>query len=301
MSKHDYNHWGRFYPSVNSLSEAKDLYDKTVPIRGARKKYDLRPIGNMRTGHDASYRVVKLDDGKYTLTYAHRYDGSPELKLDLDKEQGVTWLSDTQFELHCSRLSWHGVLNFISQVLPGGMRLNRYDTKIYVAISRGDTTDYYYTGTDKDRVVLKFELDSNGQWQVLNPIQEYRSRVTPEAKQLVHDELSEFEQYAETIWDMVTPDVAAANDASGSAYWIKHSGYSEGVKTRVRDKSTWLRSVAELKQVRWANTAWGKREVKEKFNPGPLRERAYRAFKEKFKTDIVVPIGTRCYRHHILK
>lgn len=296
MNKHEFNHYRKCYPSVNSLPEAKALYERTTPLAGPRRHLDIRPIGNDRYEHGSAYRIVKLHDTSYVLTHNYKSrHSSPGIELN---EQDITWKTETEFDLQCRHIYWTGINNFISQVLPSGVFLHRYDTKMYVGIRRQSGIEYFYAPCDK---VLKFK-NIDGQWHILNPVQEYRLRITEDAIKKGDLQLDEFEKYAEVMWPLITKEVAVAHKANYYPYWLRNE---EGVKNCIADKSQWLKSLAEVKKARHGiqidryGDHFGM--ITKPFHRDMIRGRILKFYKECFLTDKKVPLGTRCYRHHILK
>jgi hypothetical protein len=62
------------YVFYNSFDDVVSEYNKTVPIRGARKAEDLRPLGQRRKWWERIIKVNEntyvLDDGGWTWTRA---------------------------------------------------------------------------------------------------------------------------------------------------------------------------------------------------------------------------------------
>ena len=293
MSKHEFNHYRKYYPSVNSLSEAKALYERTTPLAGPRRHLDIRPIGNDRYEHGSAYQIVKLHDTSYVLTHNYKSrHSSPGIELN-KQDQDITWKTETEFDLQCRHIYWTGINNFISQVLPSGVFLHRYDTKMYVGIRRQSGIEYFFAPRDQ---VLKFK-NKDGQWHILNPVQEYRLRISKENMKKVDLQLGEFEKYAEVMWPLITKEVADAHRANYYPYWLRSE---KGVKNCIADKSQWLKSLAELKRARYGyDDHFGM--ITKPFHRDMIRGRILKFYKECFLTDKEVPLGTRCYRHHILK
>jgi hypothetical protein len=178
------------------------------------------------------------------------------------------------------------------------MWLTRYDTKIYLSIKRSDTIDHFLLPRNSGKEYLDIQK-IDGEWVVKNPIQEYRRRVTAKLQQevLKDQALQEFEQYANTIWDMLTGDIATANGAGSIAYWVSNP---RQVKEILSDKSGWLKACCELKQVRYQSFSYGHDYIKKTFNPTKIRRTLYKVHKDKFNT-AEVPIGTTCCRHWLDK
>lgn len=308
-----YYKWKTFSYIGNSFEEIERAYNSIRPISGKRRASDIRPIGDRRRWWE---RIVKVSSNEYTVT--DRYQWAAISSLTQRREQRlVSFFKNGEVAIYgtnwrcanTSSIPWWSCIStpqFVAQVLPDGIDLHKYDTKMYVSIQEGDTRNYYLVSGTKGGLRLK-KVD--GSWKVLNPTQEHTYRVSKQVKDRVAGQkIKEFKKYATSMWGLIDEEIWTNQGTPHLSEWTL--AHNRRVKEMLRSKSNWFEIACGIWHAsrRYTYTTYGGNALIGRYEPGnvsdfpwnKLMKAACRHNKTKF-TKQEVPIGEPCRRHWLEK
>lgn len=191
------------------------------------------------------------------------------------------------------------VANLLSQALPSNMWIKKVgrwkaQTKWYLAIQHKDRIRYYLL-PDQHQYVLRIDPTADGDWQVANPIQEFRQHIPKTVWKPLKTTFRKFTKYATNYWHLCKSDTWDIPDIRGIG--------SPTDVIPLMDSDPWKAlSYAKSRTFVVTNTP----EYVESFLPPEvvlplwlrmLRKDFYnRLSYEEFQYD-PCPIGEICYRH----
>lgn len=283
MSKYEFNHFGRCYRPIENFDEAKARYESIHPIRGKRYPLDIRPVGaRYRWGE----RIIRVSKNEYAIGTAWSIS-MPFIQLAFKRSGEIVVSNFNRWPSGASTPE-----NFVSQHLPADLYSIRYSSKIYLVVPDGDGGKNYYYLSKKPLRIKKVD----GRWHVLNPVQEYKYKISRKITKKLYKPLVELDEYLSTMWDMVDDeDVRKAETIwAGSIQWLD----------RLRSREEWWSYLLSLKEdsgkYHWA---YGKGVyVYGKYSSSMLnrlKRHICRANIRKF-TKEPVPIGVPCTTHRAL-
>ena len=165
-------------PRVHSYADALKIHDNTKPLRGRAE--EIRPLGNRRDAD--TYHIRKHGDA---------------IELVLYKTPVITFEPDGDVVLFVDNYNTVATHQFLSHVLgisAGGVR------RTTVLVIGGNK--YTLAGQDK----LRLRMD-NGNWQVLNPTQQWTWRLDRKAVTNVRSKYGEFYAYLKGFVNLRTESI----------------------------------------------------------------------------------------------
>lgn len=162
---------------LNTFDEVVSWYDRTAPIRGARKAWDLRPIWDRKRWWE---RIIKVDDNTYALSdgnsaYSTRgKEATEETLVGVGREAllvaPIVWMRRKGGDYVRIRgcVNYGGAISryaFLNQYLPTGLT-HSYNSNGVHWIRSADQRyllpnfkHKWGTGTNEDDKYLEFNLD----------------------------------------------------------------------------------------------------------------------------------------------
>ena len=215
---------------IGSFKEAKDLYDKVIPIRGRQE--DVRPIGSNRryTAHCIvkNRKAVQEEGnplGKWIETYSAK----------LYRTDCIEWFDDGSIEVGTGGWQSPSTQSFINYTLNNRLGTFRSFSGKWYFRNYANGMDYYLDGYDKRR--LRFEptgnmVQTNGgmmeAYNMVNPVQEYRYTANRKALNALRKRYKDFIEYGKMML-LMTPQV----DPEGRSHYEDILTYSHWRKDRV--------------------------------------------------------------------
>jgi hypothetical protein len=168
-------------PKVRNYADALQIHDRTPPIRG--RSPEIRPLGNRRDAD--TYHIRKNGDAIELVLYK-----TPVITFEPDGD--VVLFVDNH-----NTVSTHQFLSHVLGILAGGVR------RTTVLVIGGNK--YTLAGQDK----LRLRMD-NGNWQVLNPTQQWTWRLDRKAVTNVRSKYGEFYKYLKGFVNLRTETIKAS-------------------------------------------------------------------------------------------
>ena len=167
-------------PRVHSYADALKIHDNTKPLRGRLE--EIKPLGDRRDAD--TYRIRKNGDA---------------IELVLYKTPVITFMPDGEVVLFVDNhntVSTHQFIHRVLNIPAGGVRRT---TVLTINNSK-------YTLADKDKLRLRRD-DEGGNWQVLNPTQQWAWRLDRKAVTNVRSKYGEFYKYLKGFVNLRTESI----------------------------------------------------------------------------------------------
>lgn len=175
-------------PELNSYAEAKEHFDKVLPIRGRRE--EIKPLGEKR--RFAWYTIRKN-------TIANQYEGNEynTYACNLYGSDCVEFFPDGA--VHIKTMGWHTptTMAFVNYVTRNFGFMNSFNGKWYWRVTA--TGKHYpmpsnYRGQDATPLILKPNAD--GILEPINQEPEHKYKVSRKAMNAIRKKYEEFRDYA---------------------------------------------------------------------------------------------------------
>jgi len=170
-------------PRIHDYAQALRIHDTIKPLRG--RSPEIKPLGDRR---DAD-------------TYHIRMNGEA-VELVLYKTPVITFMPDGEVVLFVDSYNTVATHQFIQQVLGVSVWGVRRTTVLTINNSK-------YTLAAKDK--LRLRKDVSGNWQVLNPAQQWTWRLDRKAVTNVRAQYGEFYKYLKGFVNLRTESMKATN------------------------------------------------------------------------------------------
>lgn len=187
-----------------NYAKARDLYEKTIPLRGKRKEQNIRPLHRRDRAWE---RIIKVSDTEYYITfdaYQHRQRHNKAISWALINDiEYMTihtprkmWGSSPSMELNPREFSSSSTFWFYNFNLPDGFSMVNYHANKYV---RYNEQHYFIENGD-----IKFQRKvGSNEWQPLLVQRQFKHTIDRKQTKQLREAIKPFMEYYDLMCDIV--------------------------------------------------------------------------------------------------